>query len=496
VTAWEQVASSREPRPELLGLDLEIFPYPSAFSLLLRASRITALEPKEWFRSVGLRFGTLGVDLAEFKAGRVSRQRFEAAMGVAGTLIPTWWSHEAWSPLDTSGALDRLTRPIRMCAGCAAYGYHSMLFQLPSIARCPWHDRDLVDHCPNCGRSTFTQVDEQGRLGRCSCGHDCVEMDLATVRMRSFPTAQAEGLLSEYLEWAGTERSRRRLVVSEDTDRWLGGFAILAEAPRGLLMTNGSPQTLGYDVVSTSDEASSDPPHSEFWGWGALADQRPLTFVPLPKATHDALMLATRVVIAGLPAGTRTPTEVALAHGLDEHVSLIENAVRRPECFIAPLSRGSGSSGWLNVSAVDRTTVEVCWKLLDTVVGICAPGCSVPDLARQAQRVVALSRIQGRRHLASALEKLLLQGYTQGLDGLLRAALGLPPTQRWCLPVAEFAGEPGYLRNIRVCWVQVPAPRLRRASESALDVAPPADAKGRSKQARKQRRKLGKRVAV
>ncbi len=493
--AWHQIADTREPRPELLGLELELFPYPSAFSLLLRVSRITALGPTEWFRSVGIRFGTQGMGLAEFRAGRVSRARFELAMGVAGTQIPTWWSEEAWSPMDTSGALDQLVRPVRGCTECAAYGYHTMLFQLPSILRCPWHDRDLVDVCPKCHLSIFSHPDGEGRLGHCGCRNDCIDIDQATIRMRSFPTAQAERWLSGYLDWVGSQRCQRRFVAPDDNQRWLEGFAMLAEPPQALALASGRPQFVGSRVLSTCDEHASDPPNSKFWGWAALADRHPLTFVPLPSTTHEALLKATQKVVAGFPSNTRTPIQLVSANGFDGQATLTENASRRPECFITPLSRSADGSGWLDVSAVDGGTVQLCGKLMDAVVARCAPEPEDGDLSRQAVRTAALGRVSGRCNLAIALEKMLLQGYTQGLDSLLRASLGLPRTDGWLLPVAELVGEQGCLTNIRICWVKVPAPRLRRASESALD-GPCEAAKKRPRANRNRRYKPRKRATV
>jgi hypothetical protein len=332
-------------------------------------------------------------------------------------------------------------------------------------------------------------------LGRCGCQIDCIDIDKATIRMRSFPTERADAWLTRYLDWVGSQRCRRRVVAPDDNQRWLEGFAILAEPPQALSLGSGRPRICGSRVLSTYEESASDPPHSEFWGWGALADRQPLAFVPLPSTTHDALLRATQAVIAGLPLGTRTPIELASANGFDERATLIENAAKRPECFIAPLSRGADSSGWLNVSAVDAGTLQLCGRLMDAVIARCSPEPSEGDFSRQALRAAAMGRIMGRRHLAIALEKLLLQGYTQGLDSLLRVSLGMPGATEWHLPIAEFVGEPGYLDNIRICWVQVPAPRLRRASESALAV--PVDAaKQRSKPTRKRRCKQPRRSAT
>ena len=50
--AWAEMAAAREARPHLLGVELEPFPYASAFSLLLRVTRLMDLEGSEWFRTL------------------------------------------------------------------------------------------------------------------------------------------------------------------------------------------------------------------------------------------------------------------------------------------------------------------------------------------------------------------------------------------------------------------------------------------------------------
>ncbi len=471
--AWADIVAWREPRPGLLGIELEPFPYVSAFSVLWRVSRITALEPKEWFQSLGLRFNAESIDLNALKAGRLSRRRFEEATGLSGTQVPTWWSEEAWSPAATGGALDSRHRRVRGCLMCAQYGYHTMLFQLPSIARCPWHSVVLTDVCASCKRSPFTDIDAQGRLGRCGCGGDRFSINQATVKMRSFPTAKAEDWLSRYLTWANSERARRHLVAPDGSDRWLDGFGSLCAPPQALSRASGPPRSGASRLEEVVPGVDVDPPASEFWGWNALCDQRPLTFVPLPAGTLEELTKVTRRVIAGFPRTTPTPIEMVSFNDFDERATLVENVAQRPECFIAPYGRASDGSGWLSLSAVDLATLQVCGRLVDRVVEVCDPEPVDGDYSRQSARTQALCRVGGRRHLAAALHQILMQGYFQGLDALLRSSLGMPVPTEWWSPVAELLGEPGYLAAIRICWVRVPPPRLRLASDPPTAPLPP-----------------------
>ncbi len=470
---WSEIVARRAPRPSMLGIELEPFPFLSAFSVMLRVSRIMALEPREWFQSMGLRFSPDRIDLEALKAGRVSRRRYEEAMGLTRTQVPSWWSEEVWSPMATNGALDRLHRPVRGCLTCAQYGYHTMLFQLPSITTCPWHSDVLTDACPCCQRPLFTSIDPHGRLGHCVCGLDCFSIDHATIGMHSFPTAQAEDWLSRYLMWANGERSRRHLVTPDDSNRWLAGYARLAESPQAVPLASDLPSPHVSRLEPVTTQKDTDPPATEFWGWNALCDENPLTFVPLPSGTLEALTAITRRVIAGFPKNTRTPIELVSFNDFDERATLDENTARRPECFIAPHGHASDGSGWLNLSAVDLGALQLCGKLIDRIVEVCHPEPVEGDFSRQSIRTQALGRIAGRKYLASALQQILEQAYFQGLDALLRACLHMVGPNEWWLPLVEFVGRPDSLAGIRICWVRIPPPRMRRVTDPAPAPAPP-----------------------
>ena len=489
--AWAEMAAAREARPHLLGVELEPFPYASAFSLLLRVTRLMDLEGSEWFRTLGLRCGANRMALQDFSPGRVSRARFETALGLSGTQVPTWWSAEVWSPLRTGGLLDRTPRPIRWCWHCASYGYHTMLFQLPSVHACPWHEFPLLEACPKCKRGSAV-VDALGGLGRCTCGFDWLKIDRATVGMWSFPTMRAESWLEQYLAWASDQRLRRCMVAPHGAERWVDGYAALAELPLELRNKCERSWCNGTRKEDFSGETAEDPPATHFWGWGALGDERPLTYVPLPSETLTELTRVTLRVIAGLPDDVQKPLELASFSRRDAGVTPGENVVTRVECFIAPHGRAADGSTWLNVSAVDVNTLQLCGQLIDGVIQACAPNTVEGDYSRQASRTSALAKISGRGRLAKALDAILAKGYGQGLDALLRSALELPQPKEWWLPVAEFEGELDSLTRVRVCWVPVPPPRLRRTMTSPPE--PPTKAKA-STSRRGARRRSSRRKA-
>jgi hypothetical protein len=459
--AWADVVAAREPRPHLLGLELEPFPYPSALSVLMRVTRLTALVPSEWNGNVGLHFRAALPDLF---VGKVARPRLKDALGLSTTKISSWWPEEAWSPLRTDGMLDRDRRPVRWCWKCANFGFHTTLFQLPSIDRCPWHNYPLLDQCPRCHKPGSAIIDTQGQLGRCDCGFDWLSIDTATVRMWDFPTEKAETWLSNYLSWAAKERERRFFVAPERVSQWRAGFAALAEPPEEIRHPCGLTGIIGTRVAAFDDPETVDPPSSQFWGWGALADARPLTFVPLPTRTHDRVADATQRVIQELSRSSGQPLELVAARPAGGSSTSGLDGKLASERFIAPHGVTADGSGWLDLSALDLDTLQLCGRLVD---GVTLKFDALPDEAdrsRQTARAEALGRIRGRGLSAAALEEILLTGYRQGLSAILRAQLNLGPPDEWWLPVVEYEGVPTRITRLRVCWVRTPVPRLGRTT--------------------------------
>ncbi|MBS0458052.1 MAG: hypothetical protein JSS44_12070 [Proteobacteria bacterium] len=281
--------------------------------------------------------------------------------------------------------------------------------------------------------------------------------------MKSFPTAEAERCLQSYLDWSAEQRKKRWFIGSERSDCWLVGFAQLAQPPPMLSALSGWKVDSNTRLTRFESSPEPDPDAANFWGWGALADERPLTFVPLPPGTQARLMEVTQRVVGGFPSDTSTPLQLVARNGFDEQATLLENAAQNPGCFIALHGQATDGSSWLRMSAVDLETLQLCGKLLDCVLVASDAEPVDGDYSRQTARTQRLSCVAGRRHLAHALERMLLQGYAQGLEALLRASLGQPPPAEWWQPAAEVVAGPGTLERIVTCWVRTAAPEVRRA---------------------------------
>lgn len=487
MSTWQERLAARSMRPELPGAELEPFPYISGYGLLIRLTRLTAIEPCDMFATLGIRMRQgLGLMAAVHRRG-LSQSRFEASMGLETTGITQFWTEEAWSPLQLEGAFDRSEHSVRNCPTCARYGYHCVLFQLPSIAHCPWHGLPLSHSCACCGNPTRAHFDPDGYLGRCDCGHDPFDDRAGSIHMWDFPTGAAETWLSEYLSWVSNQRQSRHLVVPEtDSHHWLPAYAALAQPPPRLTALPVLTQTLVCDV----DAALEDPAERAFWGWSLLGADRPLSLLPLPPSVHHALSEATQLVVAELPAGTLTPLELVTTHGLTEDVPLCDNIVNRPDCFILPHGLSTNGNSWINVSAVDPETLNMCGRLLDLVARKFGPEAD-PTLDRSwhAVRSQAIDTVTGRARLHLALQRLLTRGYAQGLDAILRSQLGVPRLcgDTWLQPVLEIVGRHGALDSVRIVWVPVSRPTLRRAVDVSLTLPPMKLRSGRRASKRRKR---------
>ncbi len=482
--SWSEIVASRLDQPCLLGAEIEPYPFISGYGLLLRITRLTCPERTEIFSLLGLRFRSdLDVLFATQLAGK-QRTRFLSAVGLQETDVATYWSEEAWSPLRTDGAFEKLARPVRSCPECAKHGYHTTLFQLPSIECCPWHGKSLSDACARCGQPMHGRFDEQGRLGRCACGNDPFQVNTASVDMWSFPTAQSNQWLSRYLDWAASQRQTRHLIIPNLTQPSLRGFAELARLPQEL-----TPYTkcrrAGHVMIEEIEGPESDEPSKEaFWGWSALGNDRSLTFLPLPSNVHSLLSAVTEQVIGLFPADSPTPVELVTLKGFEEHSALSENIINRSDCFIAPHGLAVNRDTWLNLSAVDSMTLQTCGRLIDRVIAKLGTETEVLQRSVQATRASTLGTIRGRWRLARALERLLCQGYSQGLEAFLRLLLEKQTSCSallWQVPVVEFASDGDGITAIRICWVRTPGARIRRVIDIPLPVPKPVNRTKRRK---------------
>lgn len=471
----------RSARLALLGADFDIYPHLSGYGLLLRVCRLMALEPRELVSSLGLRLRKdLDLLVQVQRPGRAQMALCTAA-GVDPAYARTRWHPESWSPLQTSGVLDR-PAPVRQCPECARHGYHTAAFQLPSIVACPWHGQRLIEACPRCRRPLFPLLNGPEKMGACPCGFDLFDADAASAQMRRFPSVHARGWLEAYWRWAREQRTTRYLVAPERDCRWREHYRNQAALP-----DEPPPEGTALEIEEFNAKGLIEPDRRECWAWCLLGSERPMTFVPLPARVLAMLSEASHEVVRGLPANVQTPLELVTFHGLDANVALRDNVHARPDCFVAPHGPIQGNEMWLNLSAIEPEMLQLCGRLIDHVIAACGLEPDSQARSLQAARSHALEQIVGRDCLMRALEGLIRRGYAQGLDAVLRGHCqnSVPSGVDWWLPSIEVRARPGHLDYIRITWLRVATPEKRRTVD--IPVTIPAAKKASGPLARRSR---------
>ena len=97
---------------------------------------------------------------------------------------------------------DAAAGALRFCPVCIRSGYHSSLFQLQYVARCPLHDKALAERCPRCGEALpylLPPTPEINPYG-CVCGH--VLWPKRQRRSWAAPLAPAEErIMKRFADW-------------------------------------------------------------------------------------------------------------------------------------------------------------------------------------------------------------------------------------------------------------------------------------------------------
>lgn len=488
--AWSDVFNGAPATGARPDADLGPYPYISGFGLLQRVTRLGMLQPAE-VSQLGFRNRATMDVLAGTQQARAPRNRLVEALGLQQTGVAAHWAVEPWSPARLGGVLDREPGLLRRCLPCARHGFHTAIFQLPTITHCPWHGEPLVTRCPACARPSAARFDGKGRLGRCSCGHDPFRVASAASGMWDFPTQAADSWLTQYLDWATTEREHRWIVLPEVPEGREPVLQALAPPPRIL-----QPPVRHSLSVTLFDGSSEPPPEATFRGWSLFGSDRPLTFVPLPASLHGRLCDATLEVVRGFPDELGTPMELVYSRDFDAGQGLESNVINRPDCFIAPFAPAGDQTLWLNLSAVDPGIAVFCGRLLERVAADLVPARppdEMVDRSRSTLQSHQLETLEGAKHLLDALEAVLVQGYKQGLDAILRsmAKLSRSGSRTWLVPAVEIVGEPGTLRAVRVCFATAAPPALRRVVDVPVrQAARTASRRGKPRKGRPTRRKV------
>lgn len=489
MSRWGALCAQNKPARPLPGAEIERFPYISGYGLALRITRLAALGPTDLGNELGVRGGAQADLFASTRRAGRWQSAFADHLGLSGSDLLHLWNEKAWSPLQLHGCFDQpAPRHLRHCPACVRFGYHTMAFQMPSIAECPWHGEPLQGCCRSCGTPYEGTFGPDGSLGVCRCGHDLLDIESAATRMWQFPTNEASYWLEAYLAWAESERHFRHLIVRPDASlrEWAPAYAAFALPPQGLIKPVDASSICEVQIYAS--ERLSEPPVGHFWGWSMLSDDgRQLPFLALPATVGSSLEAATERVLASLPRSHATPMVLVRNTEFGFEQPLNRQVAKRPNCFIAPFGGSHSGTAWFDVSAVDPRALSVCERLVQIIAETFGALSVTTERSWQAARSEAIDGVLGRQALDDALQALLIQAYEQGLEAVLLADLGSPwPASRpWWEPVVEVRGHGQVVESIRIAWAKSPPPQLRMRH--------PTDPMG-SRPARPDRRKPVERI--
>jgi hypothetical protein len=101
--------------------------------------------------------------------GNCRLDRLRASIGMEDTR--RIWSLLTMEPIAAAPGQPSKLEALRYCETCLAYGFHSVLFQMPELSRCPAHDVELRDRCASCGSPIAYRLwHVPGLAGAFECG--------------------------------------------------------------------------------------------------------------------------------------------------------------------------------------------------------------------------------------------------------------------------------------------------------------------------------------
>jgi hypothetical protein len=289
----------------LPGSRIDAFPFLSAYGLLGRLAQLNRWLCSHEMATPEGSVVAISTDWFQLESpARVSRAlEFEA--GFATRTISRCWLLDRWSPLPLAEHWAARRAPQRICRECATFGYHTAIFQLPWIARCPWHDEALTHTCPHCNEP-LPRGGAGGIPFSCPCGARLLVRGRATSRVAEFPREQCEAFLQRYRQWCRQERRQCRILMQPgivDSEPLLRG---LFNPPTDLAHAF-TPRDIDVKVRRLTPVSRDRYAGERIPSWLVVADLGHGAAVSLPVRRYDALWRRTSHLLLRLGMVTAKP---------------------------------------------------------------------------------------------------------------------------------------------------------------------------------------------
>ncbi|MGX2089651.1 hypothetical protein [Xanthomonas axonopodis] len=373
----------------------------SGFGTLLHLARLNHFTGRDFPAAFGFGF-QYREDLSQILAFSKARQARLAHVVTGAQGIPEMWLAHAWQPFE-GNVWQWLRWRLRICPSCARSGYHTNLFQMPWIERCPWHDVPLLEQCRRCGTSWAEGFKHTGILLQCQCGLDYVK-EKSVLGNALVQEEQRQALVDAYLRWAQAQRSKAALIGPEESDPGAKlAIAALVAAPASLHPWASMWHRSSCDIHCRQlrRQPASQPPErtvrkavtqyaQSFWpGLPGMAQ--------LPHTLWPILMGVTRELAAGLPdTGLTSREREAWSLAPKKHAAVSSS---RMELLLLPLQPVVDGL-YLDVRVLPRSAYRTLSQLAHRLID------NDPAYAHGASGSHAL--------LATAMSKVLAPAYAAG----------------------------------------------------------------------------------
>ncbi|MCC6561433.1 MAG: hypothetical protein IT478_08755 [Xanthomonadales bacterium] len=376
----------------------------SAFGAVVRIARLNQFSRADQFAAFGFRSlqSEDPTKVLTFSAKR--KFSLWSALGCDAT-VSCLWDIEPWTPFQGSDVWDKIPWRLRICPCCMRHGYHSLLFQMPWLARCPWHRTALIDACRRCKQPFMDASIGTRPLMQCACGADYFN-ERAALRGERPLAATRRQIMAEYLIWAKRQQAQTRLISPQEADAW-GAEAIAAlvdTTPWSGSLREVMPDKHGTTIAhhrtslnqrTTAEDGSVDDDAGRCAasftpGPGGMAD--------LPSAFLAPLRHVTRGVLQGVPMSAFNCKEnAAFFRPADAPASA--TATRRELLFL-PVHE-CGSRVYLDLQILQRSALR---SLCDFTAATLQP---------HGAETLASPRSQGLA--IRVIRQLLARAYADGL---------------------------------------------------------------------------------
>lgn len=422
-----------------VGGDLSRTPYLSPIGALLKLSRLNRFTRKDLFAAFGFRL-IAREDPARVLAFSESRlRRFSGSIGV-NAHDREGWRFADWLPVQCVGKEKTMVWRLRACLPCAREGFHTWLFQMPWVRKCPWHDTHLVEICPSCGQVLTHGFIDGHPLLHCHCGIDFFNRHVA-LQMDAHRNQTRDRTLAEHLDWARSRRGTHYVFLSQvayqPSDAWIALLNLQKEAASTAVRICRRP-------VASLIVAASNAAQRELELIDAQLTAKPPSLMDIPVSWAKPMRSIADNIVRKISRGSKYIADARI-HDVQDFMCT-RLGTKHSDTLLLPL-QASNTRAFLDTSSVPKTTFASVSELMSTTRDYWRD----PHTAREVLRVTRM---------------LFFRAYANGLKAIFGRYFAAPLEcprllQRQCAASLLITQDCVGVSRIRVVWTQTLSTRSR-----------------------------------